>query len=186
MCHATSNCWAGANSVEAVIERVRDILAEKVDDGVRFDPNPVLGREIIAEAAYVGARITLSADLSGMLLKMQIDVGFGDAVVAAPTWVLYPQLLDRGAPRLSAIQRKRRWLRSCTRWLCSASRTVGSRTTTTCGPRDSWASRLRLASGKRFATRFPDEEKQSQRGCQKDSNGCFPRSDRSKPSGPDS
>lgn len=31
---------------------------------------------------------------------MQVDVGFGDAVVPQPQWVVYPQLLDLGAPRL--------------------------------------------------------------------------------------
>lgn len=31
---------------------------------------------------------------------MQVDVGFGDAVVPTPTWIDDPQLLDFGQPRL--------------------------------------------------------------------------------------
>lgn len=90
----------GANSVDAVVGRVREVLAVEVEDGVSFDVASVEGVQITAEAAYVGARVEFRADLGGMVLKMQVDVGFGDAVVPEPRWVDYPQLLDLGAPRL--------------------------------------------------------------------------------------
>ena len=35
-----------------------------------------------------------------MVIRMQVDVGFGDAVVPEPRWVDYPQILDLGSPRL--------------------------------------------------------------------------------------
>jgi predicted nucleotidyltransferase component of viral defense system len=90
----------GANSVEAVVERVREVLEVEVDDGIRFDPDSLQGREIMVETAYVGVRLWFTGDLSGMVLRMQVDVGFGDAVVPTPTWIDYPQLLDFGQPRL--------------------------------------------------------------------------------------
>ena len=90
----------GTNSIEAVVARIREVLALEVEDGVRFDAEDVQGAQITAEAAHVGVRVVFPADFGGMALKMQIDVGFGDAVVPDPTWIAYPQLLDLGQPRL--------------------------------------------------------------------------------------
>ncbi len=90
----------GANSVDAVVGRLREVLAPEVEDGILFDVASVEGREILAEATYVGVRVMFDANLSGMTLRMQVDVGFGDAVVPEPQWIDYPQLLDLGAPRL--------------------------------------------------------------------------------------
>ncbi len=90
----------GASSVDAVVGRVREVLAVEVDDGVAFDVSSVEGTEITVQAAYVGVRVGFRADLDGMVLRMQVDVGFGDAVVPEPAWFDYPQILDLGAPRL--------------------------------------------------------------------------------------
>ena len=88
----------GTNSIEAVVERIGEVLV--LDDGVQFDVGAVRGEPITAEAAYVGVRVLFPADLGGMALRMQIDVGFGDAVVPDPNWITYPQILDLGQPRL--------------------------------------------------------------------------------------
>lgn len=90
----------GANSVTAVVVRIREVLAVDVDDGIRFDPASVNGSELRTAAAYTGVRVSFRADLAGMLLHLQVDVGFGDVVVPEPRWTDYPQLLDFGAPRL--------------------------------------------------------------------------------------
>jgi predicted nucleotidyltransferase component of viral defense system len=90
----------GTNSIEAVVKRIGEVLTLEVDDGVQFDVGAVRGEQITAEAAYVGVRVLFPADLGGMALRMQIDVGFGDAVVPDPAWITYPQLLDLGQPRL--------------------------------------------------------------------------------------
>jgi predicted nucleotidyltransferase component of viral defense system len=90
----------GTNSVESVVARVQEIVAVAVEDGVRFDARSVIGDAITVEAAYVGVRVAFDADLAGMRLRMQVDVGFGDAVVPEPRWVHYPELLDFGSPRL--------------------------------------------------------------------------------------
>ena len=90
----------GTNSVSAVVERVREVLAVEVDDGMRFDVTSVVGSEITVETAYLGVRVAFVGELSGMILRMQVDVGFGDAVVPEPRWLDYPELLDFGAPRL--------------------------------------------------------------------------------------
>jgi predicted nucleotidyltransferase component of viral defense system len=90
----------GASSVDAVAGRVREVLAVEVEDGIVFDVGSVNGSEITVETAYVGVRVVFDANLSGMVLRMQVDVGFGDAVIPAPQWVDYPELLDLGTPRL--------------------------------------------------------------------------------------
>ncbi len=90
----------GTNSIEAVVGRIGEVLTLEADDGVQFDVGALRGEQITAEAAYVGVRVLFPADLGGMALRMQIDVGFGDAVVPDPAWITYPQLLDLGQPRL--------------------------------------------------------------------------------------
>lgn len=88
----------GDGSVDAVVNRVREVLSVEAEDGVRFDINSASGSEITVDAAYVGVRVVFRADLAGMVIKMQVDVGFGDAVVPEPEWVEYPQLLDCPVP----------------------------------------------------------------------------------------
>lgn len=90
----------GKNSVEIVSACIRDVLEVHNEDGVRFEGDSVDAHPITVEAAYVGVRVSFVAELAGMTLRLQVDVGFGDAVVPEPQWVDYPQLLDLGAPRL--------------------------------------------------------------------------------------
>jgi predicted nucleotidyltransferase component of viral defense system len=91
----------GASSVEAVVAAIVGVLGTEVAvDGVLFDVASVVGEHILVDAAYVGVRVRLNADLGGMGLRLQLDVGFGDVVVPAPAWISWPQLLDLGAPRL--------------------------------------------------------------------------------------
>lgn len=91
----------GSSSVHGVTRQLREILAFQVEpDGVVFDLDSVVGQEILSQAVHVGVRLLFSADLGGMVLRMQVDVGFGDAVVPEPRWIDYPQLLDLGRPRV--------------------------------------------------------------------------------------
>jgi hypothetical protein len=54
------------------------------------------------EDAYGGQRIALFARLGPARLRVQVDVGIGDAVVPEPEWLDYPSLLDLPRPRLRA------------------------------------------------------------------------------------
>ena len=92
---------SGSATPEAVVEAIRAVLLATVgDDGVVFDAASAIGEAITVDAAYMGTRVRFTADLAGMVLHLQTDVGVGDAVVPAPQWVEYPQLLDFGSPRL--------------------------------------------------------------------------------------
>ena len=64
-------------------------------DTVRVDP-------IRAEDAYGGQRVTVQATLGAARLRVQVDVGIGDAVVPPASWLDYPSLLDLPRPRLRA------------------------------------------------------------------------------------
>lgn len=65
-------------------------------DTLRVDP-------IRAEDAYGGRRVTMVATLGAARLRVQVDVGIGDAVVPPPAWLEYPGLLDAlPQPRLRA------------------------------------------------------------------------------------
>lgn len=49
-----------------------------------------------------GHRVTLMARMGAARLRVQVDIGIGDAVVPAPQWIEYPSLLDLPKPRLRA------------------------------------------------------------------------------------
>ena len=51
-----------------------------------------------------GRRVHLWAQLGNARLRIQIDVGIGDAVTPEPEWVELPQILDLPAPRLRAYR----------------------------------------------------------------------------------
>jgi Nucleotidyl transferase AbiEii toxin, Type IV TA system len=77
----------------------------KVDvepDAVVFLADTVRVEPIRATDAYGGQRVTLDATLGAARLRVQVDVGIGDAVVPPPTWLDYPSLLDLPRPRLRA------------------------------------------------------------------------------------
>jgi len=57
-------------------------------------------------AEYEGVRIKFNAILARARIPMQIDIGFGDVIVPAPTEVKYPTLLDFPAPVLLAYPKE--------------------------------------------------------------------------------
>lgn len=91
----------GTSDLESVAQTFRDIASVMVDDGIVFDPGSVAAEEIRKDAGYVGVRILISGELAKARCKVQIDIGFGDAVTPGPVEATYPVLLaDLPAPRL--------------------------------------------------------------------------------------
>lgn len=85
------------------LSRVFRELAEadlRAEDGLAFDPDSVRVEAIREENEYGGLRVTLSAELDGARMRIQVDVGFGDAVVPGPVPVVLPPILDLPAARL--------------------------------------------------------------------------------------
>lgn len=70
------------------------------DDGWTFDPASITAEPIRTTDEYGGVRIHLAASLGTALLRLQVDVGFGDAITPAPISNPFPVLLDQPAPLL--------------------------------------------------------------------------------------
>ncbi len=86
------------NSVKNLEEIVRQCCAVEADDGVIFRRETVIGNVIRKNAEYRGARVSLQGLLGSIRLNVQIDFGFGDAVVPSPVEISLPQILDFGSP----------------------------------------------------------------------------------------
>jgi hypothetical protein len=96
----------GMNTVAAVVAVIKDLCDMAAPDGIVFDPLSVKGEEIKAGDEYAGVRVLLLARLAEARIPVQVDVGFGDAVVPAPTWQAYPTLLDHQPPRILVYPRE--------------------------------------------------------------------------------
>jgi predicted nucleotidyltransferase component of viral defense system len=70
------------------------------EDGLVFLPDSVHSERIKEGQEYEGVRICLRALLQNARIDLQIDIGFGDLVVPAPTMADFPVLLDAPVPRM--------------------------------------------------------------------------------------
>lgn len=73
-------------------------------DGLEFDSASMRVGPIRIEDAYGGQRVELTARLGKARLRVQVDIGIGDAIVPEPQWIEYPSLLDLPRPRLRAYR----------------------------------------------------------------------------------
>jgi predicted nucleotidyltransferase component of viral defense system len=97
----------GELSDDALRQIVRDICSIAVEpDAVTFLADTVDVQPIREEDAYGGRRVVLEARLGPARLRIQVDVGIGDAVTPGPQWLEYPSLLDLPSPRLHAYPRE--------------------------------------------------------------------------------
>ena len=82
-----------------------DVLGLNVgDDGVRFDETSLKVGPIREKQAYAGVRVTITARVENARVRLQFDVGFGDAIFPEPVVVTLPTLLDFPSPRLRAYR----------------------------------------------------------------------------------
>ena len=95
------------NDVDGVVALMRAACSQAVEpDGVEFDPASVVGERIAEEAEYEGVRVGFRGRLGNARLTMQVDVGFGDAVVPGPVEADYPTILDLPPPHMRAYTRE--------------------------------------------------------------------------------
>ena len=93
----------GSDDIEAVLGRIKDICSVPVpDDGMSFDATTLRAESIREEVEYGGFRIVFEARLDMHQIRMQVDVGFGNAIEPAATNADYPTLLDAPAPNIRA------------------------------------------------------------------------------------
>lgn len=73
-------------------------LPSEPDDGVVFTVAEIEAEQIMAEDRYEGVRVHVPAHLGKMRGRIQIDVGFGDAITPQPRRLRFPTLLPDFSP----------------------------------------------------------------------------------------
>jgi predicted nucleotidyltransferase component of viral defense system len=91
----------GDPTIASVTEELRGVCTTVVeDDGLVFLGETIRAQEIREQQDYGGIRVMLTARLGGARIPVQIDVGFGDAIVPGIESATFPTLLDFPAPDL--------------------------------------------------------------------------------------
>ena len=99
----------GPNDVESVASVFRELCGigtEDVEDGVRFNETSLKAAQIREEEEYAGVRILLDAFIGKAKARVQIDIGFGDAITPAAQEIELPVILELPAPRLRAYPKE--------------------------------------------------------------------------------
>jgi predicted nucleotidyltransferase component of viral defense system len=100
-------CFGPSNeaAIRALVEEICAVPCP--EDGLRFDLSGLVVEDIRAHEEYVGKRARLLAFLGTARIRVQIDFGFGDALVVGPDEIEIPTLLKGlPAPRLRAYSRE--------------------------------------------------------------------------------
>ncbi len=93
----------GTPDVERLVSIFQEIAAVACsEDGMTFDPAGISGSPIREDAAYAGVRVVVPGELAGARIRVQVDIGLGDATVPPPPLVEVTSVLDLPQPRLRA------------------------------------------------------------------------------------
>lgn len=98
----------GDSSIDSMVSTIRHICSIPCEeDGVEFLLDTVRGEAIREQANYIGVRILMSYRIGTLHDTLQIDVGFGDAVVSLkPKQTVTAILENLPAPVLLAYSRE--------------------------------------------------------------------------------
>lgn len=94
----TGYCDASIDKVKLTFQEILNINVE--DDGLRFDARNIIIMPIREESEYGGVRANTNVYLGQAKISLQLDVGFGDAIIPAAEDVNYPVLLGGPLPRI--------------------------------------------------------------------------------------
>ncbi|MFC7518600.1 nucleotidyl transferase AbiEii/AbiGii toxin family protein [Herbaspirillum sp. GCM10030257] len=95
-----------SHGLEALVIIFREVCEIDADDGIVFDAKTVKSAEIRKESNYEGVRVTFLGLIDNVRCPIQIDIGYGDAVIPEAEQVEYPVLLnDMPKPALRAYPR---------------------------------------------------------------------------------
>ena len=97
----------GPDSADRIASVFREIAGVDVEpDGQHFDAQQITVSDIREDQVYQGKRVKIPSRLGTARINVQVDIGFGDAVIPPPETVDYPTLLDMPAPRVRAYPRE--------------------------------------------------------------------------------
>lgn len=86
------------NDLEDVRNLIAAVAGLDFSDGAVFLPETIRVERITEDADYAGIRVRLEARLTAARKVLQLDIGFGDVVVAGPVAIDFPVLLEDQAP----------------------------------------------------------------------------------------
>ncbi|KZC15890.1 hypothetical protein RHOFW510R12_00025 [Rhodanobacter sp. FW510-R12] len=66
---------------------------EVPDDGIKFDPASLKVDAVREDDKYQGIKLSLNGELAKAVIRVQIDIGFGDYVYPQAKWGNFPSLL---------------------------------------------------------------------------------------------
>jgi predicted nucleotidyltransferase component of viral defense system len=90
-----------SKDVGTIKNMIQDITRVDVADGVRFFPESISLESVMEDAEYEGIRVKIQGSLDKARKTLQIDIAFGDVLVAGPVEMEFPLLLDdQPSPRL--------------------------------------------------------------------------------------
>lgn len=93
----------GSPAPERLADVFRQICEVRTeDDGLFFDKDSITVASIREEAVYDGVRVVIQVALGVMAIRLQVDVGFGDAIVPAAQPSEFPALLGKRGPVIRA------------------------------------------------------------------------------------
>lgn len=98
---------SGEPSPERMARIFREICqTAALDDGMVFHPDSVTADYIRKDTVYHGVRVKLLVTLERARIPIQVDIGYGDAVVPEPQEHTFPSLLEFPSPRVRAYARE--------------------------------------------------------------------------------
>jgi predicted nucleotidyltransferase component of viral defense system len=90
----------GAQDIAGLEKIFVSLCKIESEDGLIYLAETVKGGEIREGEEYQGVRLIMTAMLGKARIPLQIDVGFGDAVIPQPQEETIPVILDFAAPKL--------------------------------------------------------------------------------------
>jgi hypothetical protein len=88
-----------ANDEATVVARIVAIAEQSIpDDGVEYRTHTVTSRVIRDEDLYSGVRVAMDCGIASAVIKLRLDVNFGDPVTPAPQQIDLPALRPEYPP----------------------------------------------------------------------------------------
>jgi predicted nucleotidyltransferase component of viral defense system len=96
------NGFSKNGSVSMTLDMVRDACAIDVeDDGIRFDVDSIEVRKERDWSQTPGGKVEMNARIHTSVVRVRIDMGYGNAIVPEAKWCEYPTILpSQAAPRI--------------------------------------------------------------------------------------
>jgi hypothetical protein len=95
------------NEEQKLLNQIKEVLRVEVEpDGLIFGTESLQTEQITEEADYQGIRVRFTGTLGSAIVRMQIDIGFGDTLYPKPEQQKLPTILDFPAPDLLCYTRE--------------------------------------------------------------------------------